>query len=172
MSSLLENLGASVEVDGEMSLDCFVVGDEEFLTHAPVTFSVTLTNTGVGIVASGTVKAPATATCSRCLESFALMLEGEIEGFYVQPGRDVEIPEEQEVEPIASDNTVDIWPALSAALTLEAPFAPLHDEDCAGLCLTCGCNLNEEACSCLAEDLPTGPLASLRELLEEDEPER
>lgn len=165
VSPIVEDLGASVEVDGKVSLDRLTVGEEEFVLNSPVSFSVVVTNTGPGIVASGTVRVEATAECSRCLEPFDLVIEGDVEGFYITPGHEDEIPEEQEVEPIGPEDTIDLAPALLAALTLEAPFAPLHDEQCAGLCPMCGCNLNEEACSCLAEEIAAGPLASLRELL-------
>jgi uncharacterized protein len=169
VSSILEDLGAVIHEEAAISLGGFAVGDEEFLLVEPLSFSVDLANTGSGIVASGSVRASVTATCSRCLEPFPLVIDGDVEGFYVHPGKELEIPEEQEVEPIGNDDTVDLAPALLAALTLEAPFAPLHDESCAGLCPVCGTNLNDEQCGCHAEDLLSSPLAGLKDLLDEDE---
>ena len=169
ISSLLEDLGASATVEGEFALDHLAVGDEVFHLLEPATYSVELSNTGSGVVASGTVSALTSAACSRCLEPFELEIDAQVEGFYVQPGREHDVPEEQEIEPIYSDGTVDLAPALQAALTLEAPFAPVHDEACAGLCPVCGCNLNEEQCTCRVELEPTGPLAGLRDLLRDDD---
>ena len=169
VSPLLEDLGATTHEEGALELRGFEVGDEEFILDKPLRFSVDLTNAGSGIVASGTVQASAIATCSRCLEPFPLVIDADVEGFYVLPGREDEIPEEQETEPILGEGTVDLFPALLAALTLEAPFAPLHDEACAGLCPVCGCNLNEETCDCHAEESLLGPLAGLKDLLDNDE---
>lgn len=172
ISALLEDLGASASVEGDFTLDHLVVGDEVFHLLGPASYAVELTNTGSGIVASGTVSARTSATCSRCLEPFELLIDAEVEGFYVQPGHEDTIPEEQETEPIHSDGTVDLASALQAALTLEAPFAPVHDEECSGLCPVCGCNLNEESCSCRLEIEPTGPLAALKDLLPSDDDPR
>jgi uncharacterized protein len=169
VSSIIEDLGAGIHEEGAIVLGGFAVGDEEFLLVEPLSFLVDFTNTGSGIVASGSVRASVTATCSRCLEPFPLVIDGDVEGFYVHAGKEDEIPEEQEVEPIGADETVDIAPALLAALTLDAPFAPLHDESCAGLCPVCGTNLNEEQCGCHAEDLLSSPLAGLKDLLDDDE---
>ncbi len=164
ISSLLEDLGASAPAQGEFALGHLAVGDEVFRLVEPASFFVELTNTGAGIVAHGTVSATTSAACSRCLEPFELEIDAEVEGFYVQPGHGGEAPEEQESETIFSDGTIDLAPALEAALTLEAPFAPVHDESCAGLCPLCGCNLNEEQCSCHADLESTGPFAALKNL--------
>jgi uncharacterized protein len=169
VSSVLEDLGASVALEGEFALDHLAVGDEVFRLVEPASYSVELTNTGAGIVASGSVSALTSATCARCLEPFELEIDAQVEGFYVQPGHEAEIPEEQEIEPVLPDNTIDLAPALQAALTLEAPFAPVHDESCAGLCPVCGCNLNEEQCTCHVDLGSAGPFAELRGLLSDRE---
>ena len=39
-----------------------------------------------------------------------------------------------------------------AALLLEIPLIPLCDDDCKGLCSTCGANLNEGPCGCAPGD--------------------
>ena len=168
VSSILEDLGASEYVDGAFPLDRLLVGDAEFWLLEPARFAVTLTNTGSGIVVTGAVSARATTECSRCLEPFELLITGEVEGFYVQHGLETDVPEEQEVELIFPDNTIDLAPALLAALTVEAPFAPVHDESCAGLCPLCGCDLNVEHCDCHDAVPETHPFAALRDLLEED----
>lgn len=172
VSSILEDLGASEEVDTDFSLDDFAVGDERFTLLRPAAVGVTLTNTGSGVVAIGTVTAQTEAECSRCLEPFELTVQGSVEGFYVQPGHEADIPEDQEVEPILPDGSVDLAPALLAALTVEAPFAPVHDASCAGLCPTCGRNLNVESCECHATLPESHPFADLKQLLGDEEGER
>ena len=167
VSSILEDLGASEDVEGTFPLERLVVGDAEFTLLEPATVVVTLTNTGSSVVASGVVVAPTTTACCRCLEPFELVITGDVEGFYVHHGLESEVPEDQEVEPILPDGTVDLAPALLAALTVEAPFAPLHDESCAGLCPVCGCDLNVDRCDCHVTVAETHPFAALKDLLEE-----
>lgn len=168
VSSILEDLGASEHVDGAFPLDRLVVGEAEFTLLGPASVAITLTNTGSGVVASGTVSARVTTECSRCLEPFELLITGEVEGFYVQHGLEIDVPEDQEVEPILPDNTIDLAGALLAALTVEAPFAPVHDESCAGLCPVCGCDLNVEHCECHDAVPEAHTFAGLKDLLGED----
>jgi uncharacterized protein len=43
---------------------------------------------------------------------------------------------------------LDLTPMLREQVILAAPMQPLCKEDCAGLCSTCGQNLNERRCAC------------------------
>jgi len=166
---ILEVLGADAVITGEISIPCLTIGPEVFELTGPVLFEVTLANTGTGVIGYGTARAPARVACVRCLEPFDLELAGEVEAFYVAEGRGEDLPEEQDVEPIAGDASVDILPAILCALAVEAPFAPLHDPDCAGLCPTCGCDRNAEQCDCDSLVEPTGPFAALKGLVADDE---
>jgi len=56
-----------------------------------------------------------------------------------------------------------------AALVIEAPFAPLHDPGCAGLCATCGTDLNVETCTCGEAAAEGHPFSALKDLLGDDE---
>lgn len=154
VSDILEVNGGQVEVADAVELDPLVVGDETFTFTGPVSFDMTLTNTSAGIVGAGNVNARVSAECSRCLEPFEMPLEGEIEAFYVQGGDREGIPDEQQVEPI-EDSSVDVMPAIVAALVLEAPFAPLCSEECKGICPQCGANRNVDECGCEAPKEPS-----------------
>ena len=166
ISSILETLGESVEVSDTLTLEKLVVGAEEFVATAPFRFDVTITNTGTAVIAAGSIVAPVTATCARCLCEFPTEIVAEVDGFYVYPGHDEGVPEEQEIEYIDPEGAIDLAPALLAALVLEAPFAPLHDEACRGICPTCGADLNDGPCGCDAEPEEGHPFADLRTLLE------
>jgi uncharacterized protein len=129
----------------------------------PVDVTVEVTNAGAGIVATGTVTAVVDATCARCLCQFPLTIAADIEGFYVEPGHDIDLPEEQEVEFVTREGRIDLAPALHAALVLEAPFAPIHEDECAGICPTCGIDLNTGTCSCEHSADALHPLAGLKD---------
>jgi uncharacterized protein len=165
-----EVLGESVAVSDDLVLETFEVGTEVFRPTGPAHFDLTITNTGTAIIAMGSVALPALATCARCLADFPIDITSEVDGFYISPGEEEGIPEEQEIEYIDADNRIDILPAVMAALVLEAPFAPLHDEACAGICATCGADLNEGLCGCeQAPVRPDHPFAALEGLLGEAE---
>jgi uncharacterized protein len=169
LTSILDDLGATIEVSDEFALESLVVGDETFVLQSPATFSIWLTHTGTSVVSGGRVVAEVLATCSRCLCEFPLRIEGEVDGFYVEPGKEDGIPEDQDYEMVSMEGIVDILPSLMVALVLEAPFAPIHDEECAGLCVTCGTDLNAGPCGCAEGPSDEHPFASLGALLETGE---
>lgn len=171
IAELLDSLGSSTVVADSLSLPSLDVGDEHFDMRGPVTFEVTVTNTGAAVIAYGPVHAPVTATCVRCLCEFPMVIEGDVEGFYVFPGHDDDIPEEQDVEYIDADGVIDLMPALMGAIVLEAPFAPLHDENCAGICGGCGSHLDTAECTCAVGVDEEHPFAALRSLASDENAE-
>lgn len=165
--SILEDLGGSIVLDSELDLPTVVVGAESFNPLEPAHLTADITNTGTGIVASGTIAVVLQATCSRCLREFPLSIVAPVEGFYVAPGHDDEIPEEQEVGPIV-EGSVDLMDQILSALALELPFAPLHSDDCPGICPRCGADLVDGPCGCQPV-APDSPFAVLKDLLPPDE---
>lgn len=161
---LLDSLGASTDVDSPLEIGALTMGECAFEPLGPARVTATLSNTGAGIVATGTVTARLKTTCVRCLCDFELDASAPIEGFYVLPGHDEGLPEEQEVELIADDK-VDLAPAAVQSLIVELPFAPVHSESCAGLCPVCGADRNVSACGCETDDA-SSPFSALRGLLE------
>lgn len=166
---ILEELGGTVTIDADVDLPVITLGEETFAPLGPGHLVAQITNTGAGLVASGTIEVEMDATCSRCLCQFTLPVDAPVEGFYVLPGREDEIPEEQEVGVIA-EGGIDLMDQMLAALALELPFAPVHDEECQGMCPQCGADLNEGPCGC-RPDAAGSPFAALKDLLppEDDE---
>ena len=165
VASILGDLGATIEVSDELTLETLEVGSEVFSLRAPGRFDLWLTNTGTSVVSGGRVVAEVSGICSRCLCEFPFLIEGEIDGFYVEHGKEEGIPEDQEYEFIDHESVVDILPSVMVALVLEAPFAPLHDEECAGLCASCGADLNAGPCECQDAVEDTNPFSALGALL-------
>jgi uncharacterized protein len=167
VGALLENFADTVTYEGDALLDPIDLGAEHFAPVTPVHVVAELTFAGSGLVANGTASVDVQTTCSRCLQEFSLPVRAPLEGFYVKPGADHDFPEDQEVE-LIRDRSIDLYPALHAAVVLELPFAPLHDPDCAGICPACGVDRNETPCSC-ERDLADSPFAALQQLLDGSE---
>jgi uncharacterized protein len=97
-----------------------------------------------GIVVRGTITAPWSAACSRCLEP-------------VSGAISVHVDELFETQPLEGetyqldDDVIDLEPMVRDALLLELPPAPLCADDCAGLCPSCGVNRNLAHCECVTE---------------------
>jgi uncharacterized protein len=105
----------------------------------PLRLELDLTSVGDGILVNGNVSTPLVAECARCLTSFDDEGTFTIEEFYYYPGKDAE-----EGAMFVENDQLDLEPAIRDAIVLNLPFAPLCRDDCAGLCVRCGANLNED----------------------------
>jgi uncharacterized protein len=139
--------GTSKTYSGDTSVAPIRLGPHEYRFSQPVSYEVLAVQAGTGIVLTGSVQAEATVDCSRCLEPFTLPLEGGIEGFLVEADTVDSLPDDVDHQVLHEDE-IDLMPYLRAALAAEAPFAPVHDEACEGICPTCGVDLNEGTCEC------------------------
>jgi uncharacterized protein len=98
-----------------------------------------------GIVTAGTVTAPWVGECRRCLGEVTGELSVPVRELYSSQSLDPEA--EEEIYPIRGD-TIDLLPLARDAVLLNLPQAPLCRPDCAGLCPSCGADLNGAPCDC------------------------
>ena len=126
----------SLSFAGTYNLPELVQGADTYTFEHPLTWEVTISNTGGALLVTGIVTADAITSCVRCLEPAEYRLEGEVEGYYLIPDSDVELTEEEkeEYELLGEDHIIDLSPLLVAALSLELPHTPLCDDECKGLC--------------------------------------
>ena len=92
-----------------------------------------------GVLVSGTVTAPVTGECGRCLEPVHDLLRVKVqELFAYEPDEDTE----DDLSLMVGD-LLDLEPVLRDAVVLALPLTPLCDPDCAGLCVDCGERLDD-----------------------------
>ena len=114
---------------------------------------VSLMRTDRSILTRGTLQTEIELTCSRCLSLFSCPLTLNIEEEYL-PTTDVisdtplSLPDEPSYFTIKEHNILDLTEAIHQYALLATPMKPLCRQDCAGLCPTCGCNLNQAPCNC------------------------
>lgn len=106
-----------------------------------VAVDLVLQGAGNAIEAVGTVRAPWTGECRRCLGTVLGQLEAQID-------HELFVTDPDELTYPLTDDEIDLEPLARDAVLLELPLAPLCREDCRGLCATCGANLNEGECGC------------------------
>lgn len=136
--------------EGAAPLEFLKLGPDLFEFSKPLRWEADITNTGGALLVTGTVEGEATCSCARCLEPVTFPVTGEIEGYFLVSPEDVapEDMEDDEFDYLPDDKAIDMTPLIQAALILEMPQIPLCDDDCKGLCPTCGANLNEGPCAC------------------------
>lgn len=97
-------------------------------------------------------------TCSRCLSTFRYPLKIKfVEEFFptidVQSDAPLPPPEEASTFTIDEQHTLDLTEAIRQYFLLAIPMKALCKKDCAGLCATCGKNLNKGKCDCPAQEI-------------------
>ncbi len=117
---------------------------------------VTLVRTDRGILTEATLHTEVKVTCSRCLSLFDYPLTLSIEEEYfpitdVVSGISLSLPEEPGCFTIDEHHVLDLTEAIRQYALLAIPMKPLCGQDCAGLCPTCGHNLNQGPCDCLPQ---------------------
>ena len=101
-----------------------------------------------GILITGTIELDYESNCGRCLEDYDEFVDQRFDIF-------IETPE---------TNEIDITDKMREEIALILPSHSICSEDCQGLCVACGKNLNKEECECNIEVEEESPWANLDKL--------
>jgi uncharacterized protein len=122
---------------------------EEGATH--VQGEVTVMHTNRSVLVQGTMNAQGSNTCSRCLEPTEFSVTFRIEDEYF-PSIDIvsglPLPHNPDVFMLDESHVLDLTEALNQYMVMTMPMKVLCRPDCAGICPSCGQNLNIHSCSC------------------------
>jgi uncharacterized protein len=146
LAAALRHPGNARPVVSSVALDGLAGVAAEIDASKPVAIDLLLERVPEGIVVRGNLTATWSSACSRCLEPVG----GEIS---------VHVDELFETHPLEGEtyqldeDAIDLEPMVRDMLLLELPLAPLCQDDCAGLCATCGTNRNLTHCECVTTEL-------------------
>jgi uncharacterized protein len=162
----------------EESVPVSALGREEVQSIGPVRWRGEVRRLDSGYLLRADLAYDQTLACQRCLASTTQPVEEEIEILLVrhEPGAE---EEERELEEddlgvmVVDGDEVDLRPLLLEQMQLNVPMRPLCREECAGLCPTCGADLNSaEGGDCGCETQTMDPrwagLADIRDRLSEE----
>lgn len=129
------------------------------------------------VLVQGDVSATVPLECSRCLEMFDLPIEATLEEQYepvidVYTGAPVRRDDKERndlIFDIDANHMMDLTEPVRQALLVALPMKPLCREECKGICLHCGGNLNETDCG-HTEETNDDRWSGLRALRLEDFP--
>ena len=145
---LRESSGAtrSYQVDGPFTL----AGG----TKATAWGTIRLIRTDRGIWVSGALESEVVVSCSRCLTDHTQPVHMLIEEEFFPrwdggpaAGTSGELPADEQSR-IDEGHILDMTDTMRQFYSLGVPMQPVCRRDCAGICLTCGVNLNETPCGC------------------------
>jgi uncharacterized protein len=118
---------------------------------------VTLTRTDRGILVHSIMRMEIELACSRCLNlcNYPLTLRIAEEYFPtidILTGAPMASPDDSGYFTIDEHHILDLTEMIRQYTVLVTPMKPLCRTNCAGLCPSCGHNLNQGACSCPPPD--------------------
>ncbi len=123
-------------------------------------------NTAGVLELTATLTAELQLTCDRCGKDFHRTKCIRVQNL-VADHLDNEVDDLTDEILLLDGNELDLDEALTTAFILDMDTKILCQEDCKGLCVGCGVNLNREPCRCKREVDPR--LAALARLLEQQE---
>ena len=145
---LKDNIGStrSYEVDEDLSLD-----DEAPASH--IMGRVELLRTDQGIWVTAELESTMVCSCSRCLSEFEQPIRMSVNDEYlptvnIASGARLNCSSEDGNFFVDQGHVLDMTEAIRQYFTLNLPMKPMCMENCEGICLTCGINLNEAGCVC------------------------
>ncbi len=164
-SRLRFNFGFLLEADIGTSrvieLDYPTIEIDPELTLEPLKGTIMPSRVSDGIYIHGKLETTAEIECVRCLEEATILVTLEVDDMFYYPPHTT--PEGEFA--VGENGFVDLAPLVREQYFLGIPMQPLCKEDCQGLCMECGQNLNERDCGCEEDDIDPR-LAALRELLD------
>ncbi|WP_308283457.1 YceD family protein [Pseudonocardia nigra] len=105
---------------------------------AAVELDVRLESVTEGVYVSGTVHAPLSGECSRCLDELTDEVDVELSELFAYPDSVTDETTDEDELPRVVDEYVNVEQTVRDAVVLALPLAPLCQEDCPGLCPECG----------------------------------
>lgn len=117
-------------------------------------------------VIDGQLNTAVTLKCSKCLTAYDWPLRVPWHEVFTQYAE--EDDDESGDVHLVEGNDVDLTPYIRETLLLSIPFVPVCDDNCRGLCPTCGANRNEERCHCTNERIDPR-LADLQKFFSEND---
>lgn len=142
-------LEASLGTSRTIELNYPNVRVAEDLELVPLSGTFSATRTGEGIYLSGKLHSNLDIICVRCLKDAKVPAELQLDDLYYYPAEAA--PEGE--SSIGEDGFIDLAPLLRELAVLEIPIKPICKEDCLGLCVECGQDLNEGSCDCKTETI-------------------
>ena len=164
-SRLRFNLGFLLEADlgtsHTIELDYPSLQVEDDVTLTPLKGKFQVIRNSQGIYVTGELFSRVDVECAKCLEPVNLPITINLDDLFYYPPASAEPGEFV----VGEDGFIDIGPLVRQYSLLEVPMKPFCREDCQGLCIECGQNLNHGDCDCETQSLDPR-LAALRELLD------
>jgi len=144
-----------VAFDFELEIPLESLDREPLVELSPVRFTGEVGPIEGGYSLNGRLAYSGRLECSRCLASYPFSTDDEF-SLLLYPHRKGDEPERElgrdELDvSFYDDPDVPVRPIVEERIQMAVPMKPLCEEDCKGLCPTCGADRNRGDCTCRNE---------------------
>lgn len=174
--SLAEILPQGLNVCGDLTGEDLALSETDAAVQGPLIVNLDLTNADGTVYATGSLNGTILRQCVRCLKDYEDPLDLWITAIYMRQVGAAERPAKSSVPDkrrkrldakqeedddddedayLFEGDQLDLAPMLREQTILSAPMQPLCQEDCRGLCVQCGEDLNVRRCQCATEPWST-----------------
>lgn len=140
--------GLEIDVDESIGAECVV---------SPARAHLKIEKAESEIIVTGNVMADIKLQCGRCMEDFSKQRNLPVEVVY-HPIDEIRKDETHEVRNEELDTgfyegeELDINELIKEQILLNIPMKPLCSDECLGICMHCGTNLNKRKCDCVTDE--------------------
>ena len=144
---------AHERIDKAYEPGAFPADQDTFRVVAPIALGFDVYKDKDQFRLTGRVKTTLEMPCSRCLETFSWPVDAEFDLRY-QPHTantgegEREVEEDDLTTAFYQNDEIDLEHLMREQFYLALPMKPLCTDDCKGLCVMCGTNLNRSTCDC------------------------
>ena len=122
---------------------------DDLALAGPIEGELRLSRTSRSVLAHADLQARLVLRCSRCLIEVTAPVEVVVEeealpSVDFDTGRPVDTDDEPDALRLDEHHELDLHETIREAISLAEPIAPLCRQDCRGLCVTCGADLNAD----------------------------
>ncbi len=132
----MKSIDTSVEAPRDLGIAVISVPP-----RSPIKLDLRLESVVEGVLVTGTAVVQLDGECVRCLTEISDEMEIDVQELFVYPESEAT---EDEASRLVGD-LIDLESLIRDAVVLDLPFQPLCRDDCQGLCVECGVDLNGEA---------------------------
>lgn len=130
----MKQIHTTVEAPRDLSISVIGVPPK-----SPIELDLRLESVVEGVLVTGVAVVQLEGECVRCLAQISDETEIDVLELFVYPDREAE---DDQTSRLVGD-LIDLEPLVRDAVVLDLPFQPLCQDNCAGLCVTCGADLNQ-----------------------------
>lgn len=121
----------------------------------PTELDLKATRRGERVKLTGRLNAQVEFDCDRCLKPITVMVAQELDLLYLplpsRPSEETELGAGDLEVAFYQSQSIDLDEVVREQVELALPMSKLCVEDCLGLCLDCGADLNQGTCECAAK---------------------